>query len=97
NKVDFPVPLAPIRPALSPGLICQFASSYNALEPISNVKLFIDIISGAKVMNISASLATFALMYKLVEPFFFSMNPEQAHRKVTSGLKIGRASCRERV
>ncbi|WP_433895159.1 quinone-dependent dihydroorotate dehydrogenase [Sphingobacterium mizutaii] len=27
-------------------------------------------------------------MYKLVKPFFFSMNPEQAHHIVTSGLKF---------
>lgn len=43
NSVDFPVPLAPIRPILSPGLICQFASSYKALEPIRKVKSFIEI------------------------------------------------------
>ncbi|MNV25851.1 hypothetical protein D3C71_1169600 [compost metagenome] len=51
NKVDFPAPLAPIKPTLSPGLMCQFASSYNARDPISNVKLFIDIISNAKVQK----------------------------------------------
>lgn len=39
-------------------------------------------------MNISASLATFADMYKLVKPFFFSMQPEKAHHVVTSGLKF---------
>ncbi|MCY1538724.1 hypothetical protein D9M68_742790 [compost metagenome] len=44
SKVDFPVPFAPIRPTLSPGLICQLASSYKALEPIKKVKSFIDII-----------------------------------------------------
>ena len=49
NKVDFPVPLAPISPTLSPGLMCQLASSYKALEPIKKVKSFIEIISGAKV------------------------------------------------
>ncbi|MNY22975.1 hypothetical protein D3C86_1566180 [compost metagenome] len=44
SSVDFPVPLAPIRPILSPGLMCQSASSYNALEPSRNVKSFIEII-----------------------------------------------------
>lgn len=38
-------------------------------------------------MNISASLATFADMYKLVKPLFFSMNPEMAHHQVTGGLR----------
>jgi len=54
KSVDFPVPLAPIKPALSPGLMCQFASSYKALEPIRKVKLFIEIISAAKVRNLKA-------------------------------------------
>lgn len=44
NKVVLPVPFAPIRPIFSPGFMCQFASSYNALAPISNVRLFIAII-----------------------------------------------------
>ncbi len=44
KRVDFPVPLAPMRPTLSPGFICQFASSYKALEPIRKVKSFIEII-----------------------------------------------------
>src|SRR5580692_8853727 len=44
SRVVLPVPLAPIRPIFSPGLICQLASSYNALAPISNVRLFIAII-----------------------------------------------------
>ena len=39
-------------------------------------------------MNISPSLATFAGMYKLVKPFFFSMNPEKAHHTVTGGLHV---------
>lgn len=39
-------------------------------------------------MNISASLATFAHMYKLVKPLFFQMNPENAHHNVTAGLKF---------
>ncbi len=38
-------------------------------------------------MNISACLATFAHMYKLVKPLFFSMNPELAHHQVTGGLR----------
>lgn len=38
-------------------------------------------------MNISASLATFAHMYKLVKPLFFTMDPETAHHTVTGGLK----------
>lgn len=37
-------------------------------------------------MIISACLATFAYMYKLVKPLFFSMNPELAHHQVTGGL-----------
>lgn len=38
-------------------------------------------------MNISACLATFADMYKLVKPLFFTMNPEMAHHQVTGGLR----------
>lgn len=38
-------------------------------------------------MNISASLATFAFMYKIVKPLFFSMSPETAHHNVTGGLR----------
>ncbi|SJN17435.1 Dihydroorotate dehydrogenase [Sphingobacterium sp. JB170] len=38
-------------------------------------------------MNISSSLATFAHMYKLVKPLFFTMDPETAHHQVTSGLR----------
>lgn len=38
-------------------------------------------------MNISASLATFAHMYKLVKPLFFTMDPETAHYQVTGGLR----------
>lgn len=38
-------------------------------------------------MNISASLATFADMYKLVKPIFFTMDPETAHHRVTGGLR----------
>src|SRR5690606_24662078 len=44
SKVDFPVPFAPINPTRSPGFICQFASSYKALEPIRKVKSLIAII-----------------------------------------------------
>lgn len=38
-------------------------------------------------MNISASLATFAHMYKIVKPIFFTMDPETAHHRVTVGLR----------
>lgn len=38
-------------------------------------------------MNISASLATFVHMYKIVKPIFFSMDPETAHHRVTGGLR----------
>src|SRR5690606_7731276 len=38
-------------------------------------------------MNISASLATFAHMYKIVKPLFFTMDPETAHHRVTGGLR----------
>jgi len=38
-------------------------------------------------MNISASLVTFADMYKIVKPIFFTMNPETAHHRVTGGLR----------
>ncbi len=38
-------------------------------------------------MNISSSLATFADMYKLVKPLFFTMDPETAHHQVTGGLR----------
>lgn len=38
-------------------------------------------------MNISASLATFADMYKIVKPLFFTMDPETAHHRVTAGLR----------
>lgn len=38
-------------------------------------------------MNISACLATFVHMYKLVKPLFFTMNPETAHHQVTGGLR----------
>jgi len=38
-------------------------------------------------MIISASLATFVLMYKIVKPLFFSLNPEAAHHTVTGGLQ----------
>src|SRR5690554_31261 len=48
SRVDLPVPFAPMSPVLSPGFICQLASSYNAREPISNVKLLIAIIVGRK-------------------------------------------------
>src|ERR1700748_3581325 len=44
SRVVLPVPLAPIRPIFSPGLMCQLASSYNARAPISNVRLLIAII-----------------------------------------------------
>src|SRR5690606_15596705 len=39
-------------------------------------------------MNISSCLSNFAIMYKLVKPIFFTMNPETAHHKVTSGLNV---------
>ena len=39
-------------------------------------------------MNISSCLTNFAIMYKLVKPIFFTMNPEMAHHKVTSGLNV---------
>lgn len=39
-------------------------------------------------MNISSCLINFAIMYKLVKPIFFTMNPETAHHKVTSGLNV---------
>jgi dihydroorotate dehydrogenase len=39
-------------------------------------------------MNISSSLSNFAIMYKLVKPIFFTMNPETAHHKVTGGLNV---------
>src|ERR1700759_34429 len=48
SRVVFPVPLAPIRPIFSPGFMCQFASSYRARAPISNVRLFIAIISAQR-------------------------------------------------
>src|SRR5690606_30936449 len=38
-------------------------------------------------MNISAFLVTFADMYKIVKPIFFTMNPETAHHRVTGGLR----------
>lgn len=38
-------------------------------------------------MNISASLATFAHMYKLIKPIFFTLDPETAHHRVTAGLR----------
>lgn len=40
SSVDFPVPLRPIKPIRSPGLICQLASLYKARLPNSKVMLF---------------------------------------------------------
>lgn len=57
RRVDLPVPLAPINPILSPGLMCQFASSYKALEPIRNVKSFIEIICLQKYDFVCSTLA----------------------------------------
>jgi len=37
-------------------------------------------------MNISSCLSTFADMYKIVKPLFFTLNPESAHHFVTGGL-----------
>src|SRR5690554_3073652 len=97
SRVDFPVPFAPISPVLSPGFICQLASSYKAREPISNVRLLIAIIFGRKdTGNPSISAAQYLIGCDFVPCRARAAEINQDLVRVT-GLKVAAAKMKRSI